>query len=420
MEVTAIVAPIFILLTLLIAALPILIGIFIYKDAKKRGMNAALWTLIGILAPGFIGLIIYLIVRGEHPDLQCFSCGKPVSEAFAVCPYCGTTLKEKCANCGYSLETGWENCPSCGSDIPEEQRRTTVRKKSSGLKWLLAIVIAVPLALMVLLFAATCLFVYEVDQGGCRFEPYILEKSAIYEDQKEILDWISGCDAQGDGTYVLRTDFNMGATAMSNILVYRNDGYYDLSSTSTGAGGLFVAPELEISYYSPGSDSKQDYTLTAYEFAVNNENRMYLELFDTNYDGYSTEIDYVLTESDALDGLITNYFSEDYVMEKLEYTIGIDEKLTGVYAVSSDIWVNGEVIESQSVMNAEMSDMNGENFFFEHYIKPGVEDYSIVVTLFDENNDEIFSTEKIDMRENVEWDSLIHFFINGDKIGYKF
>ncbi len=419
MEVTAIVAPIFILLTLLIAALPILIGIFIYKDAKKRGMNAALWTVIGILAPGFIGLIVYLIVRGEHPDLQCFSCGKPVSEAFAVCPYCGTALKEKCANCGYSLEAGWEKCPSCGSDIPEEQRRTTVRKKSSGLKWLLAIVIAVPLVLMVLLFAATYLFVYEVDQGGCQFEHYNLEKSAIYEDQQEILDWISDCDAQGEGTYVLRTDFNMGATAMSNILVYRNDGYYDLSSTFTGAGGLFVAPELEISYYTPGSDSNQDYTLTAYEFAVNNENRMYLELFDTDYDGHSTEIDYVLTESDALDGLITNYFSEDYVMTKLCYTIGIDEELTGVYAASSDIWVNGEVIESQSVLNADMSDMNGETFTFEHYIKPDA-DYSIVVTLFDENNNELFSTEKIDLSESEEWNDYILFFVNGDKVGYKY
>lgn len=40
----------------------ILIGIWIYKDAKKRDMNAAVWLLI-VLLTGCIGCIIYLVVR---------------------------------------------------------------------------------------------------------------------------------------------------------------------------------------------------------------------------------------------------------------------------------------------------------------------------------------------------------------------
>lgn len=40
----------------------ILVGIWVYKDAKKRDMNAAVWLLI-VLLTGCIGCIIYLIVR---------------------------------------------------------------------------------------------------------------------------------------------------------------------------------------------------------------------------------------------------------------------------------------------------------------------------------------------------------------------
>ncbi|MHA2036327.1 MAG: hypothetical protein ACW972_04530 [Promethearchaeota archaeon] len=40
----------------------ILIAVWVYKDAKKRDMNAAVWLLI-CLVTGCIGCIIYLVVR---------------------------------------------------------------------------------------------------------------------------------------------------------------------------------------------------------------------------------------------------------------------------------------------------------------------------------------------------------------------
>ncbi len=40
----------------------ILIAVLVYKDAKKRDMNAAVWLLI-VLLTGCCGCIIYLIVR---------------------------------------------------------------------------------------------------------------------------------------------------------------------------------------------------------------------------------------------------------------------------------------------------------------------------------------------------------------------
>lgn len=40
----------------------LLIAIWVYKDAKKRDMNAAVWLLI-VLLTNCIGCIIYLVVR---------------------------------------------------------------------------------------------------------------------------------------------------------------------------------------------------------------------------------------------------------------------------------------------------------------------------------------------------------------------
>jgi len=50
---------VFILAWFLVA---ILLGVWVYRDARDRGMGAALWLLI-VLLTGPLGLIIYLMVR---------------------------------------------------------------------------------------------------------------------------------------------------------------------------------------------------------------------------------------------------------------------------------------------------------------------------------------------------------------------
>lgn len=42
----------------------IMIAVWVYRDAKSRGMSGALWLLIVLIA-GIIGLIIYLVVRHD-------------------------------------------------------------------------------------------------------------------------------------------------------------------------------------------------------------------------------------------------------------------------------------------------------------------------------------------------------------------
>jgi len=53
---------IMIILVVVFYIIAIAIAIWVYKDAKKRDMNAAVWLLI-VLVTGCIGCIIYLIIR---------------------------------------------------------------------------------------------------------------------------------------------------------------------------------------------------------------------------------------------------------------------------------------------------------------------------------------------------------------------
>lgn len=56
------------LLLLFTFGIPILIAVFVYRDAKKRqDCDPVLWALVAALVPSLIGLVIYLLVRSDFP-----------------------------------------------------------------------------------------------------------------------------------------------------------------------------------------------------------------------------------------------------------------------------------------------------------------------------------------------------------------
>ncbi len=115
--------PLLLLLTLWIAVI-----IWVYQDARRRGMSGLLWALL-VLIGNITALLIYLIVRNDYqkitPPLSpvsanphpCPSCGKPVSPDFSLCPYCGAHLKQTCSQCGKTVDSEWSYCPYCGNSM---------------------------------------------------------------------------------------------------------------------------------------------------------------------------------------------------------------------------------------------------------------------------------------------------------------
>ena len=67
----------------------VFLGIWTYRDAKSRGLNAALWTVVVLLAPSFIGLIIYLAAGRNQAAGLCPHCSKAIQASVAFCPQCG-------------------------------------------------------------------------------------------------------------------------------------------------------------------------------------------------------------------------------------------------------------------------------------------------------------------------------------------
>jgi predicted amidophosphoribosyltransferase len=101
-------------------------------------MSGVLWALL-VFIGNLIGLIIYLIVRQDHPiparnkaalaaaeapsaltSLSCPNCQKPVEKTFTYCPHCGAELQPVCRNCGKPAESAWKVCPHCGAQLKTE------------------------------------------------------------------------------------------------------------------------------------------------------------------------------------------------------------------------------------------------------------------------------------------------------------
>lgn len=92
---------------------------YVYRDAKRRGMHAGLWTtLVLILWPAYlaIGYIIYFLLREPLP-YSCPQCGATVGARFNYCPNCRSNLHPSCPQCKREVVETDKYCPFCGQDL---------------------------------------------------------------------------------------------------------------------------------------------------------------------------------------------------------------------------------------------------------------------------------------------------------------
>lgn len=85
-------------LFLLLAALGLLavllLCIWVYRDAKARGLEAWMWALVVLLTSG-VGLVLYFLVGRKEAQRTCPSCGKSVPGACAYCGHCGLPMPQE-------------------------------------------------------------------------------------------------------------------------------------------------------------------------------------------------------------------------------------------------------------------------------------------------------------------------------------
>lgn len=218
MHTTAIVLVIYLALFICI---PVLIGVYVYRDAKNRGMNAVLWTLIAILVPALIGFIIYLLVRGSYSDMKCPKCESPVAEPYLSCPRCGAKLKPTCPSCAAPVEAEWKVCPKCATQLPEHYDDVTspVRKKDKTLGKILLAVVLIPMLLLVVMVLSFTGF--SSTAGGITGVTSLPVDDYLQEvGNPQIEQWIDNSGDEYSKAYVLQNESLSGESAQAHYLVY--------------------------------------------------------------------------------------------------------------------------------------------------------------------------------------------------------
>jgi len=121
-------------ISLLIALMLFMLG-YVNQDAKRRGMNSTLWTLLVlILTPvqgGIIGFIVYLLVRDPLP-YPCPRCAQPVGPRFNFCPNCKCNLYPSCPNCKKEIAETDKFCPYCATDLKNGEPAAIISAEHSA------------------------------------------------------------------------------------------------------------------------------------------------------------------------------------------------------------------------------------------------------------------------------------------------
>lgn len=110
----------------------ILIAVWVYRDAQTRGMDGSIWAIVFVLAGffvpfvgGFVVLVIYLILRSEHPVM--YPGGIPMAPYPSpypppvpppeTAPAAPPAVQAPCRTCGAPLRPGAAFCAHCGAKV---------------------------------------------------------------------------------------------------------------------------------------------------------------------------------------------------------------------------------------------------------------------------------------------------------------
>jgi len=112
---------------LMLALFMLLIG-YVNRDARRRGMNVALWTLLVVLSvPNAIGFVVYFMMR--HPlVLNCPKCSYDVQSGFNFCPNCRYAMVACCPECQRPALLGATFCSNCGTTLQDAPSKLSIAR----------------------------------------------------------------------------------------------------------------------------------------------------------------------------------------------------------------------------------------------------------------------------------------------------
>ncbi len=190
------------IIILLYIVVMVIAAIFVYKDAKRRGMNEVVWGLIGLLTPFLLGVFLYLICRNPLTELKCPKCGAFVDKTMENCPNCNSRLLTQCPVCHFPVQKGWKTCPQCGNEYEENYQQPILDYKKDST---LAPIIFIILILIVCISGVVNMFVGD-GQKFSGYGGYTGMYNISADDLRkndEIAEWLDSCDEKEETMCVL-------------------------------------------------------------------------------------------------------------------------------------------------------------------------------------------------------------------------
>lgn len=268
----------------------LLVAVFVYRDAKKRNMNALGWALVAFFVPMLLGVIVYLICREPLVDMQCPNCGAGIAKEAKVCPQCDRSLLTQCPECEFPVQKGWKSCPSCGARLPESyEQPVRAYRKDNGF-----VIIIVVVALSVL---GVLLTTFSLANLGHKNEMHFSEGffgfEGMYNITKEdlsgnevIVSWIEEADKSNKDVHVLLSK------GSDTCLIYVKDNEYLMSSGMT-LDYYDEKCEILIDIETSGYEDTYGYDFFFYEFEVYEDTEVRAVI-----DGYDREAELSVIDED--------------------------------------------------------------------------------------------------------------------------
>ena len=304
----------------LIILLPFIVGFFVYRDARQRNMNAILWAFVAALAPAFIGLIVYLLVRGNYMNLRCPQCSTPVMETYVVCPKCGAKLRPSCPNCKAPVEPDWKVCPKCTTPLPEYQAdiQTPVRPKDrTGWKILLVILL---IPLLLILFAIFGLMGLRgsgsVSMQELSRDEYFAEMEGLSQEEavEKVQEWLDGLNQEETRAHALRYDYYNGSNTEYYFLVYIPGGG-DSSHSGLGQSTSIFGTTVKLELEETGNDGTLFSILSTAKNAPNLKITLDGKRIPCNVDtvDFNPTVYYIVPQYDARDPDAADFFMPERI-----------------------------------------------------------------------------------------------------------